>query len=322
MIRRLTLRPPQWLAALAAVAGCTAAPDHTTLSGYAEVELVYLASGAAGTLKTLKVQRGDSVRQGQLLYTLDADAEVLSRDAATARNERANAQANNLRKGRRPLELLALDQQIAQAQAALATSTATLDRNRQLVGQGFLSPLRQDELEALRDRDAARLKELQAQRALAGQAARSDEIEAAAAEARGTQADLALAGWREGQKQRAAPTDALVFDVMYRMGEWVPAGAPVVALLPPGALKLRFFVPEPQLGRVAVGTEVAVSCSGCPAGMTARVRHVSPQAEFTPPVIYSVGSRSKLVFMVEAVPAAGSALKPGQPVDVVLSSAK
>ena len=96
----------------------------------------------------------------------------------------------------------------------------------------------------------------------------------------------------------------------------------MVALLPPGALKLRFFVPEPQLGRVAVGTEVAVSCSGCPTGMTARVRHVSPQAEFTPPVIYSAGSRSKMVFMVEAVPASGGAtLKPGQPVDVRLPGA-
>jgi HlyD family secretion protein len=99
---------------------------------------------------------------------------------------------------------------------------------------------------AARDRDAARFKELQAQRALAAKAARSDEVAAAAAESRGTSADLALASWREGQKQRTAPTDATVFDVMYRVGEWVPAGAPVVALLPPGALKVRFFVPEPN----------------------------------------------------------------------------
>ena len=235
-----------------------------------------------------------------------------------ARNERARAQADNLRKGRRPLELQALDEQVAQAKAALAASTTTLHRNRQLVSQGFLAPLRLDEFVAQRDRDLARLTELQAQRAQAAQASRSDEIAAAAAESRGTQADLALARWREGQKQRSAPTDAAVFDVMYRLGEWVPAGAPVVALLPPGALKLRLFVPEPQLGRVTVRADVAVSCSGCPAGLTARVRHLSPQAEFTPPVIYSTGSRSKLVFMVEAVPGAGSTLKPGQPVDVRL----
>jgi len=322
MNRRLTPRPLRVLAVLAAVAGCTAAPDDTALSGYAEAELVYLASSSAGTLQTLKVQRGDTVKAGQPLYTLDAEAEALGRDAAQARSERARAQADNLRKGRRPLELQALDEQIAQAKAALAASTATRDRNQQLVSQGFLAPLRLDEFVAQRDRDAARLKELQAQRAQAAQASRSDEIAAAAAESRGTQADLALARWREGQKQRSAPIAAAVFDVMYRVGEWVPAGAPVVALLPPGALKLRFFVPEPQLGRVAVGAEVGVSCSGCPAGLTARVRHVSLQAEFTPPVIYSAGSRSKLVFMVEAWPASVSALKPGQPVDVHLPPAK
>ena len=325
MNRRLTLRPrprPLWLACLVTLAGCTAGTDDAPLSGYAEADLVYLASSSAGTLQTLAVQRGDSVKRGQMLYALDAESEALGRDAALARSERARAQADNLRKGKRPLELKVLDEQLAQAQAALTASTATLARNRQLVSQGFLAALRLDEFVAQRDRDAARLKELQAQRSLATQASRSDEVEAAAAESRGTQADLALARWREGQKLRTTPTDAAVFDVMFRVGEWVPAGAPVVALLPPGALKLRFFVPEPQLGRVAVGTEVAVSCSGCPTGLTARVRHVSPQAEFTPPVIYSAGSRSKLVFMVEAVPSSGGAtLKPGQPVDVRLPGA-
>jgi HlyD family secretion protein len=103
---------------------------------------------------------------------------------------------------------------------------------------------------------------------------------------------------------------------MYRVGEWVPAGAPVVALLPPGALKLRFFVPEPLLAQASIGRALAISCDGCASGLTAQVRYVSPQAEFTPPVIYSNGSRSKLVFMVEAAPSDTSALKPGQPVDV------
>ena len=181
--------------------------------------------------------------------------------------------------------------------------------------------LRLDELVAARDRDAARLKELQAQRALAGQAARSDTVEAARAEQRGAAADLALARWREGQKQRAAPLAAEVFDVLFRPGEWVPAGAPVVALLPPGALKVRFFVPEPQLAQARVGREVLLACDGCAAGLKARIRWVSPQAEFTPPVIYSNDSRSKLVFMVEAEPLGGAALRPGQPLDVRFGAA-
>ena len=302
-------------AALALVA-CTPATDDVPMSGYAEAELVYVAPTAAGILSSIAVQRGDRVTRGQPLYALDADAEALGKQAAQARSERALAQEENLRKGKRPVELQAIDQQLAQARAALTGSTSALQRNQRLVDQGFQSPLRLEELVAARDRDTARVRELQAQRSLATQAARGDEVDAAAAEARGSQADLALTAWREAQKRRSAPADAVVFDVMYRAGEWVNAGAPVLALLPAGALKVRFFVPEPALARTAVGSEVALSCDGCATGLRARIRWVSPQAEYTPPLIYSNASRSKLVFAVEATPLDAAALKPGQPLDV------
>ena len=291
------------------------------MSGYAEAELVFVAPPTAGLLQTLAVQRGDRVGTGQLLYKLEADAQTLARDAAAARQERAEAQAQNLRKGKRPAELQAIDQQLAQARAAQAVSQAALQRQQQLVAQGFVSALRLDDGVAARDRAPAGVQDLQAHRVLASEAARSDEIAAAAAEARAGSADLALAAWREGQMQRTAPAEALVYDVLYRVGEWVPAGAPVVSLLPPGALKLRFFVPEAMLAQAVVGREVTVSCDGCAAGLRARIRYVSPQAEFTPPVIYSNDSRSKLVFMAEAEPAAAADLKPGQPVDVRFAKA-
>ena len=318
------LRSASWTllaAGASALVACGPAPGEAPMSGYAEAELVFVAPATAGQLKTLAVQRGDRVGAGQLLYALEADAQTLARDAAAARQERAEAQAQNLRKGKRPAELQAIDQQLAQAQAALAVSTAALQRQQQLVAQGYVSELRLDELVAARDRDAARIKELQAQRVVAVEAARSDEIAAAAAEARASAADLALAAWREGQMQRSAPADAVVFDVMFRPGEWVAAGAPVVALLPPAALKIRFFVPEPALPQAVVGREVALSCDGCATDMRAHIRFVSPQAEFTPPVIYSNDSRSKLVFMAEAEPAAPTDLKPGQPVDVRFAKA-
>ncbi len=299
-----------------ALGACGKPGGDAPMSGYVEADLVYLASSLGGTLQSLAVKRGDSVARGQRLYVLDVEAEKFGSEAALARSESAKAQERNLRKGRRPIELEVIDQQLVQANAALATSESALERNRKLVDQGFLAPLRLEELVAARDRDAARVRELRAQRAVATEAARADEIAAAAAQARASQAELALAQWREGQKDGEAPVDAQVFDVMYRRGEWVSAGSPVVALLPPGALKLRFFVPEPQLPRAVVGSEVAVACDGCPAGLTARISWVSPQAEFTPPVIYSNGSRAKLVFMVEARPAESGALKPGQPVDV------
>jgi len=304
------------MAALVALAACQGTPGEAPMSGYVEAELVYVAPTAAGVLQTLAVQRGDTVRRGQALYALEADAEVFGRDAAAARRETAEAQLRNLKKGRRPAELQAIDQQLAQAAAAFAASTAALQRNQKLVEQGFQSAARLDELQAARDRDGARIRELQAQRAVAVDTARADEIAAAAASAQGSAVDLSLARWREAQRQRTAPVDARVHDVMYRPGEWVNAGAPVVALLPPAAIKLRFFVPEPSLAQATIGREVAVSCDGCPAGLTARIRYVSPQAEFTPPVIYSNDSRSKLVFLVEAEPGDPAVLKPGQPVDV------
>jgi HlyD family secretion protein len=114
-----------------------------------------------------------------------------------------------------------------------------------------------------------------------------------------------------------APVDAVVEDTMALPGDFVTAGTPVVSLLPPDRIKLRFFVPEAALAGTAVGQIVTFRCDGCPPGLKARIVYVSPRAEYTPPVIYSVGSREKLVFMVEAVPIdAPIRLKPGQPADV------
>lgn len=309
------------LAALLALAAC-GARDDGRFTGYAEADLVYVAPGIAGTLQSLAVARGQRVAKDAVLFALDTDAEAAARAAAEARLAAAAAQAANLRKGRRPSEVRAAEQQLAQARANLEASTAQLARSEKLVEQGFLSPLQLDTLRAMQQRDAARVRELEAQLAVARQAARPDEIAAADAQRRAAAYDVEQARWRQEQKRRVAPGDALVFDVLFRVGEWVPAGAPVIALLPDGALKLRFFVPQPQLARIRVGSRVAVSCDGCPTGLDAVVSFVSPQAEFTPPVIYSNESRSKLVFLIEARPseAARAALKPGQPIDVRLAA--
>lgn len=301
------------------LAGCSRGGDGT-LTGYAEADLVYVAPSVAGTLQRLAVARGARVAAGAPLFALDSDAEGFDRAAAQAREQRAAAQAANLRKGRRAQELAAIEHQLAQARASLSASTSQLERNRQLVKQGFVAEVTLDDLVAARDRDAARVAELQAQLAVAREAARPDEIAAADAERRAAGFDLAQSQWREEQTRRTAPVAATVYNVMFRVGEWVPAGAPVVALLPDGAVKVRFFVPEPMLARMTVGRRVDIGCDGCPAAMTATVDFISPQAEFTPPVIFSNENRSKLVFMVEARPdgAAAGALKPGQPVDVRL----
>jgi HlyD family secretion protein len=308
------------IAALALAACSRNASDRFV--GYAEADLVYVSSAVGGILQTLAVDRGARVERGALLFRLEPDPEAHDRAAAAARAESAAAQARNLKKGKRPDELRAVEQQLAQAQAALQLSRQELARNEQLVKQGFVAATRLDELRSGRDRDVARVAELQAQLAVARDAARPDEIASADASQRAAESELAGSQWRELQTARLAPVAAAVFDTLYRVGEWVPPGSPVVSLLPENALKLRFYVPERELARIRVGSRVEVGCDGCPPAMTAIVNFISPQAEFTPPVIYSNESRSKLVFLVEARPegAAATALKPGQPIDVRLAA--
>src|SRR5213083_1536317 len=130
------------------------------------------------------------------------------------------------------------------------------------------------------------------------------------------------AEWNFNQKRQAAPQAGLVYDTLFRQGEWVAAGKPVVALLPPQNIKVRAFVPETQVGSLHYGATVRVTVDGVSAPFVGKVSYISPHAEYTPPVIYSRESRAKLVFMVEAVfdPATAAKLHPGQPVDVQFES--
>jgi HlyD family secretion protein len=135
------------------------------------------------------------------------------------------------------------------------------------------------------------------------------------------QAALDKAKWSFDQKQQFAPTNAFVQDTLYRQGEWVAGGNPVVVLLPPENLKVRFFVPQEVLSRIKTGQTVAVNFDGTRKNYSATINYISTQVEFTPPVIYNRENRAKLVFMIEAKfsPADAAQLRPGQPVDVKIS---
>lgn len=305
------------IAGLSALAAACQAPTPEGFSGYAEADLVYMAPAGAGVLQQLPVARGSHVTSGALLFQVDASPEAFGRDAAAAQTDRAQAQLQDLSKGRRSEEIRAIRAQLAQAKAAAKLSASQLQRQQALVQQGFVSAAQLDALEAASTRDAARVKELRAQLALARDAARPDTLDAARADVSAARAQLSQQTWAAAQKSRQAPMAATVFDVLYRPGEWVPAGQPVVVLLPDQGVKVRFFVPQAELARAQVGGLVQVACDQCPSG-PARIRYVSPQAEFTPPVIYSNESRGKLVYLVEATPEGqlATALKPGQPLTV------
>ena len=150
-------------------------------------------------------------------------------------------------------------------------------------------------------------------------AARS-EREAAAAGVETARSDLTRAEWQFDQRRVTARVAGRIEDVVRHKGDYVAAGGAVILMLPPENVKLRFFVPETMLASLQRGGKVSVECDGCPDEMTATIGFVSSDAEFTPPFIFSVGNREKLVFLVEARPdgEAGKALRPGLPVAVRL----
>jgi HlyD family secretion protein len=305
--------------AMGAIAACTAPPPDS-FPGYAEGESVRLAAPISGTLTRLHVQRGDAVAASAPAFVLEQDNERSAREEAQARVRRAEQQLGNLQTGKRPDEIAALRAQLAQAQAALNLSTRELARANELVAQNFTSPASLDEARAAVARDQARVNELNAQIHLAGLGSRVQEIAAAQQEVVAAKAQLAQADWRVQQKTQRMPAAGDVTDVLYREGEWVPQGSPVLTFLPPSQVKARFFVPEPVLGRLQLGQAVTLHCDGCPAPIRAKVSHIAREAEFTSPLIYSKENRAKLVFMVEARPSAEDAkrLHPGQPLDVHL----
>jgi HlyD family secretion protein len=304
----------RWLVVLIFLCACQKA-DDAYWQGYVEGEYVLLASPYAGQLQKLYVRRGQQTDAGKPVFALEQEAERAARLEAEQRMKAAEARLENLGVARREPEIEALRAELRQAQAARKLAEANLAREESLVRSGATSRLRYDEVRGAVERDRARVAEVSAQlRQAQMPVGRDAERKAGEGDVAAAKAALAQAAWRLEQKSVAAPVSGLVHETYFVEGEWVPAGRPVVALLPPGNVKLRFYVPQTALSSLAMDKELQVRCDGCPA-LAARVSFVSAQAEYTPPVLYSKESRAKLVFLVEAR-LDGGALRPGQPVDV------
>jgi HlyD family secretion protein len=287
-------------------------------SGYAEGDYVYVSAPLAGQLQTVSVQAGQSVAPGAALFTLESESEQAARAEAAARLDAAQAQATNLDKGKRPDELAVSKAQLEQAQTNAALAQRELARQQGLVAKGFVSKAVLDNASTALHQAKARVEELTAALRVARLPARLEDRTAAQATAKAAQDVLLQSTWRADQKVQTAPVQALVTDVFYQPGEFVPAGQPVVSLLPPQNRKARFFVPETDLARLQLGQTVQLHCDGCAGAIPATISRIATQPEYTPPVIYSNLQRAKLVFMVEAKPDAAHAaqIKPGQPLEV------
>lgn len=305
--------------ALAAVwfGGCAGSPPNE-FQGYIEGEYVYVAAPLGGTLTELAVARGNAVKTGQLLFALERDSEASAVEQAGKNVAQAQAQLDDLVKGKRPTEIASLTAQLEQAQANLKLAKDALTRRQQLGGAQVISKEELDQANAQRDADQARVDQLSADLETAKLGGREDAIHAAQAVVESQQAALAKARWSFDQKQQFAPTNAAVQDTLYRQGEWVAAGNPVVVLLPPENLKVRFFVPQTLLPQIKTSQSVNVSFDGGKHVYAAEINYISTQAEYTPPIIFNRENRAKLVYMIEAKfsPADATDLRPGQPVDV------
>lgn len=299
--------------------GCTPNNDNNW-QGYVEGEFVHVASSQAGRLDHLSVQRGQQVASGGSLFVLESGDEIAAQRKAQRQLNAAQAQLADIQSGRRLQEQEITRAQLGQAQAAATKAELQLSRDQIQFRAGGIAKQQLDDSRAAAETAAAQVRQWQSQLKVDRLPSREAQIRAQQAQVAAAQAGLEQADWKLAQKTVTATRSGLVFDTMYREGEWVAAGNPVLRMLPPENVKIRFFVPETILGRLTLSQAVTLSCDGCQATVAAHISYISTESEYNPPIIYSNQSRAKLVYMIEARPARADALKlhPGQPVEVRL----
>lgn len=316
------LAPVSTLVAVLIVGGCSRPPSGF-FQGYVEADYVRVGAPLAGTLRERPVARGALVHAGDVLFVLESDAEAAGVTEAEQRLALNRARLENLRKGRRPTEIAALEARVEQARATLKLAEFEYARRERLRRDEVTTASEFEQIQSQRDASRAALALAEADLATAHLGGREDEIRAAEAEVSAASAAVDRARWSLRQKTQTAPVDGRVHETPYEPGEFVPAGQPIVSLLPPAQVKLRFFVPESRVPQCPPGTRVEYRSDGAADWRPASVRYVATQPEFTPPVIYSRETRTKLVFMIEAAGETNApiTLSPGQPIEVRLPGA-
>ncbi|MGD0864078.1 MAG: HlyD family efflux transporter periplasmic adaptor subunit [Rhizomicrobium sp.] len=246
--------------------------------GYGEGDNSLIGAPQPGWVTHLGVQRGQIVKRGDFLFSLDDTHETAARDQAAANLAQAKAE-------------------LAQEQANNTYTQTEVKRQTGLARDhaGVPSTL---------DSTLASFRESQAH---------IDQLEGQIRQMEGALAD---AQYQLSQRHIASQVDGQVQDIYFFQGEYVPAATAVVSVLPPANVFVRFFVPETEFAHVKLGQAVAISCDGCAPNLTAKITFIAQQEEFTPPVIFSIDSRQKLVFKLEARAPGGLKLNPGEPVEV------
>jgi len=296
----------------------TACGTGTPLAvGYVEGEYVLLAPIEVATVETVSVRRGERVYPGVTLAMVESGDARLAVAEAEAGLSQAQAQLADLKLGKRPEEIAVLEAALTSAKAQADEAKRVLERTKDLFKRGIATQAQLDEAQTRVEVGDAAIGQAEANLAVAALPARAETIKAAENLVRQAQAKRDQASWRLGKRSISSPAAGRVDDVIRTPGDVSGPSAPVLSVLPDGAVKLKVFVPEVAFSSVKMGTLLSVRCDGCGEGLKARVSYVSPDPEFTPPVIYSLENRQKLVYLVEARPEGDATmLQPGQIVDV------
>ncbi|MBP2557775.1 HlyD family secretion protein [Neorhizobium galegae] len=304
-------------AALAALPFLFAGKPPRPYQGWVEADMLFIGAESAGRLTQVDIAEGATIAAGAPLFRLDSLSEEAAVAAARASLARSRAELDLAQAAqKRPEEIDVLRASEREASARLELAQQDLDRTRVLVERGTATRANLDTATATEAANRAALDNVRSQIILAALPARGETLRQTEESVAAARADLASAEAALARRSVSAPAAGSVETLYYRSGEVVPAGRPIVALLPPENVRIRFFVPETEIAVLSLGQPVRVGCDACrPAD--AKVSFIARSAEYTPPEIYSLEERSKLVYRVEAIPADPKALRPGQPVDVL-----
>jgi HlyD family secretion protein len=285
-------------------------------NGYVEADFVYVAASVTGRIATMAAVEGAMVAKDAFLFDIDATKQEASLRAAEARTAQAEANLRNLETGGREAEIDVIRASLEEAQAKQALARSTLARTQSLYEREIVTQARVDADRAALESANAHVAQLRAQLDVAEPPAREEQLIAARATLTAARAEADLARSQLADMSVSAPVAGRVDKVFFVAGEVAAAGTPVVSILPPGAFKVLFFLPEADRAGFSVGDRLALECSGCPEGASAILTRMASDPQHTPPMIYSREERARLVFRAEARPEVGLDLLPGQPVSL------
>lgn len=259
-------------------------PSEPVITGYVEGRYTYITTLFSGTLKTIPVSAGMSIKKNQTLFTLEPLPTQENLTIAQAKVQEAH-------------------NEIIKAEDRYQLQKLNYNRNTILLNKDIIS------------------KEVFENSAMEYQQSQINK-KVALARLVSLQAEEKKAAWEMSQKKVTSPKDAVVFDTYYTVGENIQSGSPVLSLLDPTQVKIIFFIPESLYGKINKNQLIHINYDGAEAPVEARITYISDKASYNPPIIYSIDERARLVFRVEATPNLKVALKihPGQPVTVSLAS--